>query len=327
MSRKKDSFTQNEIDKMVELHNDGMLNREIAELYDTSKTMVSRIFKELKIPSRHPVLTENRKIEIKNYYLSCYNKKQTCTEMHCGENTVNSIIKEYGLCEKSLSEIRRKYDVIDNYFDIIDTQNKAYALGLYYADGTVSKNKNYVSISLQERDVNILDKLNNEFGGNRKLTFVKFNDKNSNWSNQYMFTVASDKIHGDLIKHGCVPNKSLILEFPNTIPREMIRHFVRGYFDGDGNISKNEDRCTLISTEDFCCKLSEIVKKELNINSSIFFCHNKNTTTRTFQIAGKNQVKKFLDWLYIGSELYIERKYRLYLSKYHTELLNDSLIA
>ena len=55
--------------------------------------------------------------------------------------------------------------------------------------------------------------------------------------------------------------------------------------------------------------------------------HNKNTTTRTFQIAGKNQVKKFLDWLYIDSELYINRKYNLYLSKYHPELLNDSLTA
>ena len=327
MSRRKDSFTQNEIDKMVELHNNGMLNREIAELYDTSTTMISRIFQELKIPSRHPVLTEERKNEIKNYYLSCYNKKQTCIEMHCGEDTINSIIKEYELYEKSMPEIRRKYNVVDNFFDTIDTQNKAYSLGLYYADGTVSKNKNYVSISLQECDVNILNKLNNEFGGNRKLTLVRFNDKNPNWSNQYMFTVASDKIHNDLIRHGCIPNKSLVLKFPDTVPQEMIRHFVRGYFDGDGNISKKEDRCTLISTEDFCNELSIIVKKELGINSSIFFCHNKNTTTRTFQVAGKNQVKKFLDWLYVDSELFIDRKYQLYLSKYHKELLNDSLTA
>lgn len=327
MLRRKDSFTQNDIDKIIKLHNDGMLNREIAELFESSTTMISRILQESDVPSRHPILTDERKNEIKEYYLSCYNKKETCKVMHCGNETLNEIIKEYNLYEKSLSEIRRKYDVNDEYFDVIDTQNKAYALGLYYSDGTVHKTKNYVTISLQECDVDILYKLNNEFGGNRKLTFIKLNEKNTNWSNQYMFTVSSDKIHNDLIKHGCVPNKSLILKFPNTIPHNLIRHFVRGYFDGDGSLSKKEDRCSLISTEDFCIELSKIVKDELNINSSIFLCHNKNTSTRTFQIAGKRQVKIFLDWLYTDSELYLDRKYQLYLSKYYPELLNNSLTA
>ena len=43
----------------------------------------------------------------------------------------------------------------------------------------------------------------------------------------------------DLIKQGCVPNKSLILTFPNKhqVPKNLINHFIRGYFDGDGSIS------------------------------------------------------------------------------------------
>ena len=42
----------------------------------------------------------------------------------------------------------------------------------------------------------------------------------------------------DLIKQGCVPNKSLILTFPNKyqVPKNLINHFIRGYFDGDGSI-------------------------------------------------------------------------------------------
>ncbi len=40
----------------------------------------------------------------------------------------------------------------------------------------------------------------------------------------------------DLCKHGCVPNKSLILEFPKTVPSDLIHHFIRGYFDGDGSV-------------------------------------------------------------------------------------------
>ncbi len=326
--RKKDSFTQLEIDDMVKYHNAGYLNKDIAELYHTSKTMVARIFQELGLPSRHPRLTDERKEMIKNYYLSCYNKTKTCEAMNCGTDTLNKIIKEYNLYEPSSSELKRKYSIDEDYFDEINTPEKAYALGLYYSDGTVHKKNNSFSISLQECDKAILDKLNNNFGGNRKLTYIELNKKNANWSNQYMFTVTSEKMRNDLIKHGCVPNKSLILKFPTTIPKHLLRDFVRGYFDGDGSISKTEDRCTLVSTNDFCKKLSDIVKNELNVNSSIFFCHgNENTTTRTFQIAGKYQVKKFLDWLYFDSELHLDRKYQLYLSKYNHELLNNSLSA
>ena len=46
-------------------------------------------------------------------------------------------------------------------------------------------------------------------------------------------------MYNDLIKQGCVPRKSLILTFPNTnqVPENLINHFIRGYFDGDGSIS------------------------------------------------------------------------------------------
>lgn len=47
---------------------------------------------------------------------------------------------------------------------------------------------------------------------------------------------------GDLSKHGCVPNKSLILKFPTTLPNELVNDFIRGYFDGDGSVYINNKR-------------------------------------------------------------------------------------
>ena len=195
---------------------------------------------------------------------------------------------------------------------------------MIYSDGTISKNGNYITISLQECDKSILDALNKEYGGNRHLTFVNYSAKNSNWHNQYSFSVCSKKMKDDLIKHGAFPNKSLTLEFPEDVPNDLIRHFIRGYFDGDGNLSKKEDRCTLISTEDFCEKLSIILKNVLGINSSVMYCHDKkDKPTRTFQIAGKHQVKKFLDWIYDDAELFIERKHDLYIQKYYPDINNS----
>lgn len=53
----------------------------------------------------------------------------------------------------------RKYKLNENYFDKIDIEEKAYFLGLLYADGyifTLRSNK-YVRLQLQKIDKHILE--------------------------------------------------------------------------------------------------------------------------------------------------------------------------
>ena len=54
------------------------------------------------------------------------------------------------------------------------------------------------------------------------------------------FRINQKEICEQLISHGCLPNKSLILQLPNTVPNNLLRHFIRGYSDGDGTIYKNK---------------------------------------------------------------------------------------
>ena len=68
------------------------------------------------------------------------------------------------------------------------------------------------------------------------MIFINNEKLNNNRQNQYKICVCGTKIHHDLEKHGCVENKSLILQFPTTVPEELMHHFIRGYFDGDGCI-------------------------------------------------------------------------------------------
>ena len=310
------SLTEADILRVIDLHNKGLLNKEIAELFHVSNSTIARVIQKSGLPSRHPRLTSERKNKIKQCYEEYQNIDKVCEIMNCGSDTVRSIIKEFNLCMPTVSEIRRKYHVEDDYFNLIDTEVKAYALGLYFSDGSVSKLSNQFTISLQKDDKEILDRLNAEFGGNRKLTLVEYSKKNSNWQDQYSFSITNPKMHDDLIRHGVVPNKSLTLSFPDTVPLDLIRHFIRGYFDGDGYLSKTEDRCSIVSTENFCLSVSKIIKDRLNINSSIMFCHDKEKSTRVLQIAGKNQVRSFLNWIYDCSTIFLKRKYELYISKY-----------
>ena len=126
------------------------------------------------------------------------------------------------------------------------------------------------------------------------------------------FIAYSKKIAEDLIKLGCVPNKSLILEFPTKeqVPDKLINHFMRGYFDGDGCIyiseKHNKASFDIIGTEKFCesyrLKLNEkITKKE----------------KRKFGVAGKNVIfresekkrtKEIEKFLYCDATVFLERK-------------------
>jgi hypothetical protein len=112
------------------------------------------------------------------------------------------------------------------YFETIDSEDKAYWLGFLYADGCVRRGSE-TNIKLHKKDINHLKKF--------KET-IKSHHKISKWKDYVSISVYSKKMYKDLVNLGCVPNKSKKdLSLPN-ISNNLIKHFIRGYFDGDGNI-------------------------------------------------------------------------------------------
>ena len=47
--------------------------------------------------------------------------------------------------------------------------------------------------------------------------------------------MVSNKLVSDIEKLGVIENKTLVLTFPE-LPTELVHHFIRGYFDGDGSV-------------------------------------------------------------------------------------------
>jgi len=150
----------------------------------------------------------------------------------------------------------RKYNVDDDFFENINNEYNAYVLGFIYADGCVHSERNTFSISLQNKDENILTKMKHCMNSNNPILKHK-----SRYSEKYKYiekcklSITSKKIIDDLKFIGCVNNKSNNLIFPTKIENEHIRHFMRGYFDGDGTVfvsNQNDIRFGIISTEEFC---------------------------------------------------------------------------
>lgn len=93
-------------------------------------------------------------------------------------------------------------------FDKIDNEEKAYWLGFLYADGSVGSTDNRVELGLAEKDYNHLVKFKNFIGLDNNISY-----RPQTKSYRYSF---KNKIFKEiLIKQGCVPKKSLILDFPS----------------------------------------------------------------------------------------------------------------
>lgn len=123
------------------------------------------------------------------------------------------------------------------------TPNMAYVLGYFAADGCMYKNKRgscYMGFCSVERElIELTRSLLNVHNA-----IEEYVPKNSilGWQKRYTLQVGSKKIYQQLLTLGFTPNKSLTLRFPHTIPDEMLRHFTRGYLDGDGNVHYRSDQ-------------------------------------------------------------------------------------
>lgn len=128
----------------------------------------------------------------------------------------------------------------NNEFSTIDTFEKAYLLGLFYADGCLSDNT--ASVSIIKEDAYILEEL--------RVLFPFFNLRDYKQRNSHMSILSKGSKHicSDLIKHGLCTRKSFenkeLLRYP-VLSQELMGSFIRGFFDGDGSVYTPNSRLNI----------------------------------------------------------------------------------
>ena len=228
--------------------------------------------------------------EQKDLVVKLYNELGSSVDVgerfNVGHKVITKILEERGI--KRTAAKKRQYKINEHYFDEIDTQNKAYILGFLYADGCNFPKKGTISMSLEERDKGILDRICYEMHNEHPLEFIDYSNKHDfgyTYKNQYRLLMFSSQMCEALESHGMVPNKSLVLSFPN-IREDLLPHFIRGYFDGDGSIAQGRRDTnfilTITSTNSFCEKLKYIVENNVGINCHIYDASNHNGVTKVF---------------------------------------------
>lgn len=203
------------------------------------------------------------------------------------------------------------------------TPDMAYVLGFFTADGNMIKNKRGAHfIEFQITDKDLLMDIRRLFGSNHKVTTRK---RNNNREISYRLQIGSKEIFNDLLKLGLAPNKSKTINLPK-IPDKYFSHFVRGYFDGDGNVTfgyfrksnrKNKSPVLLSRfTSGSKAILGNLKSKLTNLidtKGSLYY-----STNNAWQLSySANDSKKLFKFMYNNNKtsklIYLKRKYKIYL--------------
>jgi hypothetical protein len=297
-------------------------SRKMAEIYGCDKKTIIKHVRELGIEpnkiNRGYKLSEKDKEEI-----ICAYEKESSTELADRYGVSRGMITKLWYDHNLIGKTRRFYMLKnEDFFSVIDTDEKAYWLGFIMADGNVSENKkgmNSVRIGLQISDENHLKKFCNAIGTDKPI-LTSVNNSGREYAS---IEISSDVMFNDLKLYGCVPRKTWGNTWVDLNNPEMQAAFIRGYFDGDGSISNNFEMNSLyramVSISGFKSNVEKfrIYLENIGIHASY---RQDNSQSRYKSelpfgaIAFPNKLEryKFLKFIYPETAtVYLERKYIL----------------
>ena len=300
-------LTSDEEKEIVKLYQNGLSIEKIAIQYNQDRRTISKLLKNNNIEVINTYGMP--KVQEKYWEEIIEKNKQGVSLTKLGEeygysrNSITTIVRNAGIEIVNNQNIAR---VNENIFEEIDTEEKAYWLGFIYADGYVTGNA--FGVGLKESDKSHLDKLKRFFEFTGEL-------RHSEKTKSYKLEFRNKKIVSDLSKLGVVERKSKILKFPNEkqVPKEFIKHFIRGYIDGDGYVGHEDfkyGRLGILGTESMILGIIENMNfRQLKIKKA-----NKDGCEEVKSIEWKGvYVLDYLSQIYKDANIYLDRKYNLYL--------------
>lgn len=256
--------------------------------------------------------------EIIEMYKNGFSGLKISKKYNVSVSYVYNVLKRNNVEIRSNKENSLKYTFDKNYFDVIDTENKAYWLGFIYADGYLTQN--CLGISLGEIDLNHLYKFKNDISSTHNIKIYKIN---SIWSNKNYcrILIRNDHLVDTLESNGVFRNKTNRILPPNKdiLPKDLYRHFIRGYFDGNGSIKKSyisyntqKYSSSLVSTPEFIEWVKDVIFENTGIDKfNISKRHDYDyVISIEYSVVPSIPV---LDFLYRDSKIYLDRKYERYI--------------
>lgn len=318
----KQTLTPDYLPEAIQLYNNGESCKKIADKFGVTTTTISKWLKKSGIDVVNRQNQLNWTIE---EVIEAYNNGESLSSMAKRLHTTQAALSRH--LKKAGINVVNKWNETkfnETVFDCIDSEEKAYWLGFIYADGYIGhnegeKNRNRFEISLAIEDIEHLHKFNKfmEYDGDNVTT--KISVLNGVEFGVCRWTITNKHLWNTLNNIGCTPRKSKTLVFPSEHifkDKSLIRHFIRGYFDGDGCISfADQDHSkpciNILGTKSMLDKIREITIGD-NLNHQIANSDTDNIDTLCMNRSG-TKAMELMYILYYKANVYLERKYQRFL--------------
>lgn len=277
---------------------------------------------------RSDKITQLYKNEIISLFNQGYTRKDITTKLNVSYTHVQKIVANN--CQYKRPNRKRRIKVNDNFFDNIDSEEKAYWLGFFSADGYNSESYGSLELSLQASDLEHLKSFRNSLQctGNIKKKVIKGKYVS------YRLVFNSKIMSKRLAELNCVQAKSLIYEPPKLDNDELERHFIRGLFDADGSLSMGKVinpntgyfqlMAQLVGTK----KTLDFVKQHINKhcpNVNINKSYQKKGKSFNLRITGMQNVINFCHYFYSDCQFFLPRKHEIFIQALNAPYVSDNI--
>lgn len=234
--------------------------------------------------------------------------------------SISSVLRHI---HKSGAEVKKhynKYEIDHKYFNKIDTEDKAYFLGFITADGFV--NGNSLCIEINSKDREIIELFRQKAKSNHPIYERTRSHKSGNKSNMVSISISSKEITASLAAVGISRNKTFTIDWEiitANMPPDLIRHFIRGYFDGDGWFVRKR------FTYGFVCGSEKFMRGLANYLSLLGCLANnyRKIDSNIFQISVNGRLKflNFHKLIYNNCSCFLGRKHNMSMGIDYAETL------
>lgn len=251
-------------------------------------------------------LTDEQKIEIVKLYQSGVSSLVLGKQFNVSSSNIRILLKNRGIKRRKSYETARKDHFNEQYFDVIDNENRAYWLGFIFGDGSV--NNGGLSFILSCKDIAHLNKLSKDLSSNR-LAYLKTPTlARIDFSSKYLAK--------SLNNIGIIPNKTYDCINLPKINHNLMPHFIRGYLDADGWFCKISRKTFYQLEIGLVCHKKEIIEQisewfqSIGINTGYISCkHQASGDNWQYAIRGYENFSKIISVIYNKPNVYLDRKY------------------
>jgi hypothetical protein len=228
------------------------------------------------------------------------------------------IAKQFAVSAVSVQRLRLRYRILrkrtysldEDFFDCIDTPEKAYVLGFILADGYVAKEGKYASIIVTESDRKILEDIRVVMGSGAPI-HTRYPGKGAYENSKPIcrLDLCSMRLSSRLNELGLYHNKSLTATYP-VIPDYLESHLIRGIFDGNGTISKHY--FNIVGTPSLLQSIHDAFARYVSCSLTIK-PHSRSPYVSVLRGNGAAAINA-VQWMYTNPTLKLQRKYDKFLT-------------